>query len=127
MQRSLGGRIYYGWIVVGVTALTLITAAGERSVPGVLIHPLEQEFGWSRASISLAVSIGLLLFGLMGPIAGRGIDRIPRTLPHKEGCRLPGSGDQDWNVTVVKMPSMSSLFGRLAAFARKMKSNSLLL
>ena len=66
MQRSLTGRIYYGWIVVGVTALTLITSAGERSVPGVLIHPLEEEFGWSRAGISLAVSIGLLLFGFAG-------------------------------------------------------------
>lgn len=81
MQRSLGGRIYYGWIVVGVTALTLITSAGERSVPGVLIHPLEEEFGWSRAAISLAVSIGLLLFGLMGPVAGRLMDRSgPRRL-----------------------------------------------
>ena len=81
MQRGVGGRIYYGWIVVGVTALTLITSAGERSVPGVLIHPLELEFGWSTAAISLAVSIGLLLFGLMGPIAGRLMDRSgPRRL-----------------------------------------------
>ncbi len=76
MQRSLGGRVYYGWIVVGVTALTLITSAGERSVPGVLIHPLEQEFGWSRAGISFAVAIGLLLFGLMGPTSGRLIARL---------------------------------------------------
>ncbi len=81
MQRTLGGRVYYGWIVVAVTALTLITSAGERSVPGVLIHPLEQEFGWSRASISFAVSIGLLLFGFMGPAAGKLMDRVgPRTL-----------------------------------------------
>lgn len=81
MQRSIGGRIYYGWIVVGVTAITLITSAGERSVPGVLIHPLEEEFGWSAAAISFAVSIGLLLFGLMGPIAGRLMDRSgPRRL-----------------------------------------------
>ncbi|MDQ6834221.1 MAG: MFS transporter, partial [Chloroflexota bacterium] len=81
MQRSLNGRVYYGWIVVGVTAVTLITSAGERSVPGVLIHPLEQEFGWSAAAISVAISIGLLLFGLMGPIAGRLMDRSgPRRL-----------------------------------------------
>jgi len=81
MQRSLSGRVYYGWIVVGVTAVTLITSAGERSVPGVLIHPLEQEFGWSAAAISVAISIGLLLFGLMGSIAGRLMDRSgPRRL-----------------------------------------------
>jgi MFS family permease len=76
MQRLLGGRVYYGWIVVAVTALTLIASSAERSVPGVLIHPLESEFGWSTASISLAVSIGLILFGLSGPFAGQMMDRF---------------------------------------------------
>jgi len=38
-------------------------------VPGVLIVPLEHEFGWSRATISFAVSINLLLYGLIGPFA----------------------------------------------------------
>ena len=76
MQRILGARVYYGWIVVGVTALTLIASAAERSLPGVLLYPLEREFGWTRASISLAVSIGLVLFGLSGPVAGRLMDRV---------------------------------------------------
>jgi len=40
--------------------------AGVRSVPGVLILPLEAEFGWNRATVSLAVSINLILFGLCG-------------------------------------------------------------
>ena len=43
---------------------TLLGAAGFRSTPGVLIVPLQQEFGWNRATISLAVSINLILFGL---------------------------------------------------------------
>ncbi|GAC1406986.1 MAG: hypothetical protein NVSMB49_26770 [Ktedonobacteraceae bacterium] len=38
-----------------------------RSTPGVLIVPLEHEFGWSRATISLAVSINLFIYGLSGP------------------------------------------------------------
>lgn len=76
MQRLLAGRVYYGWIVVGVTALTLIASAAERSVPGVLLYPLGEEFGWTRASVSFAVSIGLVLFGLSGPVAGRLMDRV---------------------------------------------------
>jgi MFS family permease len=63
------GRVHYAWIVFGVTFFTLLAAAGIRSTPGVLIVPLEQEFGWSRAAISLAVGINLLLFGLCGPFA----------------------------------------------------------
>jgi sugar phosphate permease len=38
--------------------------------------PLEQEFHWSRATISLAISINLLLFGLVGPFAAAVMDRF---------------------------------------------------
>lgn len=31
--------------------------------------PLEQEFGWNRATIGLAVSVNVLLFGFVGPFA----------------------------------------------------------
>ncbi len=67
--------IHYGWLVVAVTFLTLLASAAMRSMPGVLIQPLEAEFGWSRASITFAVSINLLLFGLSGPLVGRWMDR----------------------------------------------------
>ncbi len=70
------GRIHYGWIVVAVTFLVLLVAAGIRATPGVLIVPLEREFGWSRAAVSLAVSINLLLYGLLGPFAAALMDRF---------------------------------------------------
>lgn len=75
MQAWLGKRIYYGWIVVGVTAFTLLVAAGVRAASGVLITPLEDDLGWSRSSISFAISIGLVLYGLAGPIGGSLMDR----------------------------------------------------
>src|SRR5258708_1888167 len=69
-------RVHYGWIVVGVTFVTIMAAAGVRSVPGILILPLEQEFAWNRATVSLAVSINLLLYGLCGPFAASVMERI---------------------------------------------------
>ena len=69
-------RLHYAWVVFGVTFFTLLAAAGLRSMPGVLIVPLEQEFGWSRATISVAVSINLLLFGLCGPFAAAFMNRF---------------------------------------------------
>jgi sugar phosphate permease len=69
-------RRHYAWVVVAVTFLTLLTTAGIRSTPGILIVPLEHEFGWSRATISLAVSVNLLLYGLMGPFAAAFFDKI---------------------------------------------------
>jgi sugar phosphate permease len=64
-RRSL----HYGWIIAGLTFLALLIAAGIRATPSVLIVPLEHEFGWSRATISLAISINLVLYGLIGPFA----------------------------------------------------------
>ncbi len=68
--------IHYCWVIAGVSFLTLITAAGFRSTVGVLIVPLQDEFGWSRATISAAVSINLVLYGLGGPFAAGLYDRI---------------------------------------------------
>ena len=34
-------KIHYGWIVVGVTFMTLLIGAGVRSAPGILLVPLE--------------------------------------------------------------------------------------
>jgi MFS family permease len=70
------GRLHYAWIVFAVTFFTLLAAAGIRSIPGVLIVPLEQEFGWSRAVISVGISINLLLFGLSGPFAAAFMNRF---------------------------------------------------
>ena len=66
---------YYGWFVLSLCFLTTLTSAGVRSSPSVLIHPLEAEFGWSRALIASAVSMNLLLFGVAAPISGWLIDR----------------------------------------------------
>ncbi len=76
LVRLAHGRLHYAWIVAGLTFLTLLAAAGVRSTVGVLIVPLEQEFGWTRATISAAVSVNLVLYGLIGPFAAAVIDRL---------------------------------------------------
>ena len=55
--------------MAAVALVALVGAAGFRATPGVLIHPLHEEFGWSTATISAAVSTNLILFGLTAPFA----------------------------------------------------------
>jgi hypothetical protein len=57
-------RFHPAWIVAAVAFLALVGAAGFRAAPSVLMLPLEEEFGWSRTQLSLAVTVNLLLFGL---------------------------------------------------------------
>src|SRR5262249_54997537 len=63
-------------IVMGVTFVALVVAAGVRASPGILIVPLEEEFGWSRATISFAGSANLFLYGMIGPFAAATMDRF---------------------------------------------------
>jgi MFS family permease len=67
LRQKLGGN--YAFVVVAVVFLALIVSAGQRSVPGVLMLPLVNAFGWSRADISLGAAIGIFLYGLVGPFA----------------------------------------------------------
>src|SRR6201996_5720350 len=76
LSESLSRRnIHYGRIIVGATLLTTVVTAAAMSTPGVLIVPLEKEFGWSNAQISSALAIRLMLFGLFGPFAAAFMNR----------------------------------------------------
>src|SRR5215475_6767305 len=72
----LPNRWHYAWVIVAVCFAVAVMTAGVRSTPGVLIVPLEDEFGWSRATISFALGINLLLFGAIGPFAAAVMDRF---------------------------------------------------
>jgi sugar phosphate permease len=75
MTNHASGRIHYAWVIAAITFLVLLVTAAVRATPGVLMVPLEQEFGWSAASISAAIAINIALFGLIGPFAASLMDR----------------------------------------------------
>ncbi len=76
IARWLHGRVHYAWVAAAVTFLVLLTAVAVRATPSVLIVPLEQSLGWSRGIISLAISINIVLYGLMGPFAAALMQQI---------------------------------------------------
>jgi len=76
VARLVGGRFHYGWLAVGVTFLVLLAAAGTRATPSVMMVPLEHDLGWGRATISLAISVNIALYGLMGPFAAAAMQRF---------------------------------------------------
>ncbi|HYM97685.1 MAG TPA: MFS transporter [Candidatus Sulfotelmatobacter sp.] len=122
-------RVHYAWVVAAVTWITLIAAAGFRSTPSTLIVPLQHEFGWSRATISIAVSINLVLFGLFAPFAGGLMERfgvrrvtVAALLTISAGSGLtifmkqPWQLDALWGVVVgVGTGSISSVLAAIVA------------
>ncbi len=67
---------HYAWTVAAVAFVSMLVAAGIRSSPGILVVPLEKEFGWSRATISFAVGLNILLYGATGPFVAALMNRF---------------------------------------------------
>jgi MFS family permease len=68
-DRVTSRRLHPAWLVAVVAFIALVGAAGFRATPSVMLQPLHDEFGWSLGTISAAVSINLLLYGLTAPFA----------------------------------------------------------
>lgn len=69
-------RIHWAWVVAGVSFIAILGAAGFRSIPGVMMNPLHDEFGWSHGTVGLAMSVNMTLFGLTAPFAAALMDRF---------------------------------------------------
>ncbi|MEW6297507.1 MAG: MFS transporter [Thermodesulfobacteriota bacterium] len=73
-----GGKVFYGWWIVLVAGVGLFMGYGPivSFTFGVFLKPLGAEFGWSRAEISLAFSLSLLVMSGAFPLVGRLVDRF---------------------------------------------------
>ncbi|MEA2662366.1 MAG: hypothetical protein QOH08_1938 [Chloroflexota bacterium] len=85
-------RFHYAWVVVAVTFLALLVTSSVRAAPGVLITPLEREYGWDRATISAAIAVSILTFGLGGPLSGTLVNRFGPRKVILFGCALVAVG-----------------------------------
>lgn len=76
LPRTRGGGWFYGWTIVGVAFLATFAHVGYlNSVLGIFQPALHEEFGWSRAEIAGALTLGSLAGGVLSPVLGVVIDR----------------------------------------------------
>src|SRR5262245_31107980 len=68
--------IHYRWVIAAVTFTTALISAGALGSVGVLLVPLQIEFGWTRAEVSSALGLRLALFGLTAPFAAALFNRF---------------------------------------------------
>ncbi|PZG13712.1 MFS transporter [Nonomuraea aridisoli] len=68
--------LHRAWYVAAVAFVAILGSAGFRATPGVLITPLQEEFGWTAGTVSSAVSVNLVLYGLTAPFAAALMDRF---------------------------------------------------
>lgn len=85
-------KIYYGYIIASSAFFIQILGPGSYITYGIFFNSFLTEFGWSRAMISGASSLYFFMFGLLGILTGRLVDKIgPRIV--MTGCGIfYGSG-----------------------------------
>ncbi len=66
--------MYYGWYIVFTCMFIVLVTNGARGSFTIFIIPMETEFGWSRGTITVAASVGLLVNAVMQPFLGRAFD-----------------------------------------------------
>ena len=75
-NRSRLPTFHYGWLIVGsAVGTSFASVTFFNPVLGAFTQSLEIEFGWSRAAIASAISVGSLLGGIASPWSGAIIDR----------------------------------------------------
>ncbi|MCW4040877.1 MAG: MFS transporter, partial [Candidatus Bathyarchaeota archaeon] len=68
--------LYYGWIMVFVSALTtFFSGPGQTYSVSTFIDSYIQQFGWSRSTVSTMYSLGTLTSGLLMGFIGNLFDR----------------------------------------------------
>jgi len=67
--------IHYGWVMVALTFMVMLSTAAAMGSPGVFIGPLGQEFGWATGEVSAPLGLRFALYGLIAPFAAALIQR----------------------------------------------------
>jgi MFS family permease len=85
-------RFFYGYIVVAASALIILLTYGVRTSFGVFFKPMINEFYWTRALTSGAVTLSMVMQGLWGILMGRLNDKFGSRLVITLCCFISGLG-----------------------------------
>lgn len=98
-----GPRIFYGWYVLAASFAILFLSSGSRFVFGVMVKPMEEDFGWTRGAISSAVFLSMAVYAIATIVTGRLYDRygpkwviVVSTLLFAAGYALMATMDSLW-------------------------------
>lgn len=85
-------RLWYGWVILATVFAVMATLIGTRTSFGVFFKMLSAEFGWTRAEISGAFSVGMLGYAISAPFVGWTLDRWSIRWTMTLGVFLFGTG-----------------------------------
>lgn len=76
MNKALGSRFFYGYVIVSAAWLAMFVSSGAQNSFGIFLPALSDEFGWTRGMLSLGLTLNVALMAVLGILAGYLTDRI---------------------------------------------------
>ena len=101
--------LFYGWWVLLALAMMRVMASGVgNQVRSLLVLPLEEEFGVTRAQVSLMFTGGSIAVALTGPLGGWLMDRygprkimVATTIASVAGYLLLAGSQNFWHALII--------------------------
>lgn len=84
--------VFYGWIIVVVTFVTMGIGVNARTAFSLLFPPILDDFQWDRGVTAGAFSFGFVVSGVMSPTIGRMMDRFGPRVVMELGTLLMAAG-----------------------------------
>lgn len=96
---------FYGWLIVGVTFVSMGMGVNARTAFSLFFPRLIEENGWDRGVSASVFSVGFLISAAFSPLIGRMMDRTGPIIVMEVGTLLTGGGllfasvsDQLWEL-----------------------------
>ena len=96
------------WVILAAGFFILFFGGGSRFALGLVLKPMTEDLGWSRSTLSLAVTLFMFTSALALPLAGRLVDRYSLrwvlalgATAVAAGVGLMGLVTQPWHVFLV--------------------------
>src|SRR3984893_16411997 len=83
---------FYGWVIGGVTFVTMAIGVHARTAVSLVFAPVITEVGWGRGVCAGACSFGFLFSAAVSPLIGRMMDRFGPRGVMELGVALMGGG-----------------------------------
>lgn len=83
---------YYGWVIVGVTFITMAIGVNARTAFSLFFPPILDEFNWGRGVTAGAFSFGFIASAIASPLIGRAMDRLGPRFVMELGVALMAAG-----------------------------------
>ena len=68
-------QVHYAWVIIGLSVLLYLGGGSITQAFGVVILPLQGEYGWGQGSITLAYGISAIISAVFSPVIGTATDK----------------------------------------------------